>query len=109
MKDDTQVTAEGWRELVGEYKAYFKEKTGKDFPEDPDGAALGRDWRGVRVMDGREGRHLPARRENHRTAGHGSERGADGVRQYRARIPARAFASRAILRRARRFSLAISC
>jgi pyruvate, orthophosphate dikinase len=35
VKDDTQVTAEGWRQLVGEYKAYFKSKTGKDFPEDP--------------------------------------------------------------------------
>jgi pyruvate, orthophosphate dikinase len=35
VKDDTQVTAEGWRELVGEYKEYFKEKTGEDFPEDP--------------------------------------------------------------------------
>ncbi len=35
VKDDTQVTAEGWRQLVREYKAYFKEKTGGDFPEDP--------------------------------------------------------------------------
>ena len=35
VQDDTQVTAEGWRELVGEYKKYFKEKTSKDFPEDP--------------------------------------------------------------------------
>ncbi len=35
VKDDTQVTAQGWRELVGEYKAYFKQKTGNDFPEDP--------------------------------------------------------------------------
>jgi pyruvate,orthophosphate dikinase len=35
VKDDTQVTAKGWRDLVGEYKAYFKEKTGNDFPEDP--------------------------------------------------------------------------
>jgi pyruvate, orthophosphate dikinase len=35
VKDDTQVTAQGWRDLVGQYKAYFKEKTGKDFPEDP--------------------------------------------------------------------------
>jgi pyruvate, orthophosphate dikinase len=35
VKDDTQVSAQGWRELVGEYKAYFKQKTGKDFPEDP--------------------------------------------------------------------------
>ncbi len=35
VKDDTQVTAAGWHQLVGEYKAYFKQKTGKDFPEDP--------------------------------------------------------------------------
>jgi pyruvate,orthophosphate dikinase len=35
VQDDTQVTAQGWRELVGEYKAYFRQKTGKDFPEDP--------------------------------------------------------------------------
>lgn len=35
VKDDTQVPAEGWRDLVGEYKKYFREKTGKDFPEDP--------------------------------------------------------------------------
>ncbi|HUJ33190.1 MAG TPA: pyruvate, phosphate dikinase [Candidatus Acidoferrum sp.] len=35
VKDDTQVPAEGWRALLGEYKAYFKETTGKDFPEDP--------------------------------------------------------------------------
>src|SRR5271154_1043590 len=35
VKDDTQVTAEGWRQLVNEYKAHFKEKTGQEFPEDP--------------------------------------------------------------------------
>ena len=35
IKDDTQVPAGGWRELVGDYKAYFKQKTGNDFPEDP--------------------------------------------------------------------------
>ncbi|MGB0037093.1 MAG: pyruvate, phosphate dikinase [Candidatus Acidiferrales bacterium] len=36
VKDDTQVTAEGWRDLVKEYKQYFKEKTKRDFPEDPE-------------------------------------------------------------------------
>ena len=35
VKDDTQVSAEGWKELVKQYKAHFREKTGKDFPEDP--------------------------------------------------------------------------
>jgi pyruvate, orthophosphate dikinase len=35
VKDDTQVSAQGWKELIGEYKGYFKSKTGKDFPENP--------------------------------------------------------------------------
>src|SRR5713101_1037951 len=35
IKDDTQVTAAGWRDLVAEYKAHFRSKTGKEFPEDP--------------------------------------------------------------------------
>ena len=35
VKDDTAVPASGWKELVAEYKAFFREKTGKDFPEDP--------------------------------------------------------------------------
>jgi pyruvate,orthophosphate dikinase len=35
VKDDTQVTAEGWKQLVEEYKNHFRAKTGKPFPEDP--------------------------------------------------------------------------
>jgi len=35
VKGDTDVPAEGWKELVAEYKAYFKEKSGNAFPEDP--------------------------------------------------------------------------
>ena len=35
VKEDTAVSAAGWKELVGEYKKLFKEKTGKDFPDDP--------------------------------------------------------------------------
>lgn len=35
VKDDTQVTAEGWQELVSQYKSYFRQKTGNDFPENP--------------------------------------------------------------------------
>jgi pyruvate, orthophosphate dikinase len=34
-KEDTAVPASGWKELVAEYKAFFREKTGKDFPENP--------------------------------------------------------------------------
>jgi len=36
VTDDTQVTAQGWRQLVGEYKEHYKRKTGKPFPEDPE-------------------------------------------------------------------------
>jgi pyruvate, orthophosphate dikinase len=35
VKEDTAVSASGWKELVGEYKEYFKEKSGNAFPEDP--------------------------------------------------------------------------
>ena len=35
VKNDTEVPASGWKELVGEYKAYFKEHSGNEFPEDP--------------------------------------------------------------------------
>jgi len=29
---DTDVTADGWRELVDSYKKFFRERTGRDFP-----------------------------------------------------------------------------
>ena len=35
VKEDTAVPASGWKELVGEYKNLFQEKTGGDFPDDP--------------------------------------------------------------------------
>jgi pyruvate,orthophosphate dikinase len=34
-KDDTQVAAENWQQLVAEYKDYFRKKKGRAFPEDP--------------------------------------------------------------------------
>ena len=36
VKDDTDVPAEGWKELVQQYRALFREKTGRDFPDDPE-------------------------------------------------------------------------
>jgi len=35
VKEDTAVPASGWKELVQEYKQYFKQNAGKDFPDDP--------------------------------------------------------------------------
>ena len=56
VKDDTQVSAEGWMELVSAYKRYFKEKTGKEFPEDPQEqlwgaiAAVFESWMGEKAV-----------------------------------------------------------
>jgi len=35
VKEDTAVPASGWKELVAEYKQYFKQQAGMDFPDDP--------------------------------------------------------------------------
>jgi len=35
VKEDTEVGAEGWKQLLGEYKEYFRSKTGEVFPEAP--------------------------------------------------------------------------
>jgi pyruvate,orthophosphate dikinase len=35
VQEDTAVPASGWKELVAEYKTNFRQKTGKEFPEDP--------------------------------------------------------------------------
>src|SRR5712692_6953638 len=35
VKEDTAVPAGGWKELVAEYKAYFRKESGKEFPDNP--------------------------------------------------------------------------
>src|SRR5260370_36347904 len=35
VKEDPHCPASGWKELVTEYKAYFRKQSGKDFPDDP--------------------------------------------------------------------------
>ena len=35
VQEDTAVPASGWKELVAEYKRYFQQNAGKDFPDDP--------------------------------------------------------------------------
>src|SRR2546426_8982154 len=35
VREHPAVPASGWKELVAEYKTYFREKSGKDFPHDP--------------------------------------------------------------------------
>lgn len=35
VKEDTQISADGWKSLIPVYKQIIKEVTGKDFPQDP--------------------------------------------------------------------------
>ena len=35
VKEDTQISAEGWKSLIPVYKNVIKEVTGKEFPQDP--------------------------------------------------------------------------
>jgi pyruvate,orthophosphate dikinase len=64
VRDDTQVPPVGWRELVGEYKAHFKKRTAKDFPEDPEeqlwgaiGAVFG-SWMAEKAVTYRRVEHI---------------------------------------------------
>ncbi len=36
VTQDTEVPAEGWRQLVAEFKAFFRDNTGNPFPESPE-------------------------------------------------------------------------
>jgi pyruvate, orthophosphate dikinase len=36
VKLDVELTGEDWKELVGKFKSFVKQETGKDFPEDPE-------------------------------------------------------------------------
>ncbi|MDP2899013.1 MAG: pyruvate, phosphate dikinase [bacterium] len=65
VKDDTELTAEDWQELVGKFKEVVREKTGKDFPTDPKeqlwGAigAVFRSWDTPRAVSYRQLHHIP--------------------------------------------------
>ncbi|HVB33409.1 MAG TPA: pyruvate, phosphate dikinase [Patescibacteria group bacterium] len=34
--DDTRIPADGWKKLVGEFKQLYRERTGRDFPQEPE-------------------------------------------------------------------------
>jgi pyruvate,orthophosphate dikinase len=64
IKEDTAVPADGWRDLVQDYKKYFKSKTGKDFPDDPEeqlwgsiGAVFG-SWMAEKAVTYRRVEHI---------------------------------------------------
>ena len=65
VKDDTQVTAYGWKQLIAEYKAYYKQKKGTEFPQDPQeqlwGAigAVFQSWLGEKAQKYRVAEKIP--------------------------------------------------
>ena len=48
VKEDTKVSADGWKNLVTEYKTIFRRETGGDFPQDP----LEQLWGAIRAVFG---------------------------------------------------------
>ena len=71
-----------WKKVIEDYKAKVEEELGKPFPQDPQGAALGRDRRRVRLLETPARRHLPPHQRHPRGLGHRRQRPGDGVRQH---------------------------
>jgi pyruvate, orthophosphate dikinase len=65
VKDDADVSADGWKALVAEYKAYFRQKSGAAFPENPVeqlwGAigAVFESWNGEKAQKYRQAEKIP--------------------------------------------------
>ena len=86
VTEDTQLTAQDWHRVAQAYKDMIEGDTGKPFPQDPRGAALGRDRRGVRLLDEPARQHLPPAARHPRGVGHRGERADHGVRQHGQRL-----------------------
>ena len=78
VTDDTELDVDALRELTDltdRFTVLY------DFPQDPHEQVAPGDPRGVRLLDRRSRRHLPADPPHPRHVGHGGQRAADGVRQ----------------------------
>ena len=73
-------TSDALRELTRRFQALY------DFPAEPARAARARDPRGVRLVDRRARRRLPAHQRHPRRLGHRGQRPADGLRQHGASV-----------------------
>ena len=82
---DTELTADDLKELVAGFKVAVKERTGKDFPDDPRAQLWGADQRRLRQLGQRPRRRLQAHVRHPRRLGHGGQRPDDGLRQHRRR------------------------
>ncbi|MBP7146829.1 MAG: pyruvate, phosphate dikinase [Acidobacteria bacterium] len=66
VQDDTQLDAAALKDLVGQFKAIVRDRTGREFPEDPLEqlwgaiAAVFRSWDNPRAIEYRRMYHIPA-------------------------------------------------
>ncbi len=86
VESDADLTADDLRELVTEFKDLIRNRLGVAFPSRAGGAALGRDRRGLRLVEQRPRDHLPQALRHPRGMGHGGQRPGDGLRQPRRRL-----------------------
>ncbi len=75
VTDDTELDAEALQELATTFQGVLR------VPAGPAGPAARSDPRGVRLVEGRARRRLPAHQPHPRRLGHGGQRPADGLRQ----------------------------
>jgi pyruvate,orthophosphate dikinase len=65
VKDDPEISAEGWQKVVGWFKDVIKEQTGQEFPQDPwkqlemGVEAVFKSWNGKRAIDYRNATGIP--------------------------------------------------
>ena len=79
---DTDLTAEDWAELVEQYKKRVQHETRQAVSAGPARAVVGRDRRGVRLMDEPARHHLSPAQQHPGKLGHRGQRAGHGVRQY---------------------------
>ncbi len=106
VKLDTELTVDDLKELVKRFKKAVKEKKGKDFPDDPHGADVGRHRRRVRLVDERPRHRLSPAVRLSRTTGARPPTSARWSSATWATTPAPASPSRATRPPAKRSSTA---
>ncbi len=79
---DTELSAEDWQKVIGDYKQRIEEEIGKPVPAGTARAALGRDRRGVQLLADPAGADLSQDQQHPRGVGHRRQRPGHGVRQH---------------------------
>jgi pyruvate,orthophosphate dikinase len=65
VKTDTELQADDWRELCGQFKQIIRERTGREFPHEPEEQlrlateAVFQSWNGKRAIDYRNAANIP--------------------------------------------------